>query len=354
MTTRKPTMKDVAARAGVCVMTVSYALRGHSSISKKTTERVRQIAAEMGYTPHPFVSALIKEIRAGRKMKAPPVIAYVSSYAERSYWITNPVQGLYYRGAKARCEELGFAFELYELSKFNMSGERLSEAMRYANVCGLVLGPVPVPGMTLDLDWDAFSCVAFGHSMSDPPIHRVTLNHWHAIGLTLGKLTGMGYQRIAAGTTKPVSRRIGDLYLAGFDLFQRNLPPSQRIPILMERPRNPETMRKWLRQYRPDVFIDMASGHYLRSITEAGWRVPEDVAYTTMCWYPERSEVAAINENSFEIGKAAINVIVQQIHDNRRGIPKHPSFTMVNGFWVDGPSAPGKREGTRRKTARAT
>ena len=45
----KPTMKEVAAAAGVSVMTVSRAFRSDASISDDTRERIRTVADELGY-----------------------------------------------------------------------------------------------------------------------------------------------------------------------------------------------------------------------------------------------------------------------------------------------------------------
>lgn len=45
----KPTMKEVAAAAGVSVMTVSRAFRSDASISDDTRERIRKVADELGY-----------------------------------------------------------------------------------------------------------------------------------------------------------------------------------------------------------------------------------------------------------------------------------------------------------------
>src|SRR5665648_213081 len=56
------TIKDVARRAGVAHTTVSRALRGNSIISAETTERVRQIASEMGYQP----SAAARSLKTNR------------------------------------------------------------------------------------------------------------------------------------------------------------------------------------------------------------------------------------------------------------------------------------------------
>lgn len=347
MSSRKPTMKDVAAQAGVSAMAVSYALRGHPSIPKKTTERIRAIAAQLGYKPHPLVSILIKEIRAGRKVMAPPVIGYITSFAGRSY---SGRANDYYSGVKARCEELGFAFAHYEMTKYGMSGKRLSKAMKYANVCGIVIAPVPTPGMSLDLDWDAFSSVAFGYTMGSPPIHRIVVNHWQSIRLVLQKLTEKGYTRIANGTTPRISKWIDGTYEAGVDAYHRKIPPSRRIPILTNTPRSPEIMKAWLEKYRPDAFVSHLGSVYESLIEKAGWRIPEDIACATLGWPIARAGLAGLNQNVFQTAKAAVDVLVQQIQDNRRGIPELPSFTMVNGSWVDGPSAPDKRKAVAKPT----
>ncbi len=44
-------LKDIAARAGTTAMTVSRALRGTRDVSPATRERIRALAAEMGYVP---------------------------------------------------------------------------------------------------------------------------------------------------------------------------------------------------------------------------------------------------------------------------------------------------------------
>src|SRR5689334_6620786 len=51
-------LKDIAARAGVSVMTVSKVLRDASDVSVATKARVRQLATEMGYTPDSMAQGL--------------------------------------------------------------------------------------------------------------------------------------------------------------------------------------------------------------------------------------------------------------------------------------------------------
>lgn len=55
---KKPTIKTIAALAGVSHVAVSRALRGCSDISIETTEKIRQIAKDIGYTPNAFARSL--------------------------------------------------------------------------------------------------------------------------------------------------------------------------------------------------------------------------------------------------------------------------------------------------------
>jgi LacI family transcriptional regulator len=56
--TARPTIKDVAERAGVSIATVSRALNDKSDVSGSTRERVREVAREVGYSPDPAARSL--------------------------------------------------------------------------------------------------------------------------------------------------------------------------------------------------------------------------------------------------------------------------------------------------------
>jgi DNA-binding LacI/PurR family transcriptional regulator len=58
---KRPTIVDVARRAGVSTAVVSYALNGRPGVSAETRERVLRIAAEYGWRP----SAAARSLRAG-------------------------------------------------------------------------------------------------------------------------------------------------------------------------------------------------------------------------------------------------------------------------------------------------
>ena len=51
-------LKDIAARTGVSVNTVSRALKGKGDISPETAQRIRNVADELGYVPHAAAASL--------------------------------------------------------------------------------------------------------------------------------------------------------------------------------------------------------------------------------------------------------------------------------------------------------
>ena len=75
---KRVTLRDIAAVAGVHVMTVSDALNGTRSVAPKTRENVRRIAAELNYIPNSAARALV----SGKSN----IIAVVSGILSEPYY----------------------------------------------------------------------------------------------------------------------------------------------------------------------------------------------------------------------------------------------------------------------------
>ena len=54
----KVTIRDVAAKAGVSISSVHFALSGKAGVSDETREKVRRTAEELGYQPNTLASSL--------------------------------------------------------------------------------------------------------------------------------------------------------------------------------------------------------------------------------------------------------------------------------------------------------
>src|SRR5664279_5152838 len=87
-------LKDVAARAGVSLMTVSKVLRDAPDVSEVTKTRVRRLAEEMGYVP----DALARGLRTRRTRLFGLVLPSV----------THPLLGQAVLAIENRAHELGY------------------------------------------------------------------------------------------------------------------------------------------------------------------------------------------------------------------------------------------------------
>jgi len=121
-------LKDIAARAGVSVMTVSKALREAADISAATRARVQQIAREMGYVPDAAARGL--------RSRTTRLLGVVISS------LTNPIYARILLAIEERAHEVGydviFAHSLNQPEREERCIHRLLER----RVDGLFISPV--------------------------------------------------------------------------------------------------------------------------------------------------------------------------------------------------------------------
>lgn len=72
---KKPTIQDVAERAGVGLGTVSRVLNGHPSVRAETRARVLRAMEELGYTPNPHA----RRIAGGRSYTVSVLLPFVAT-----------------------------------------------------------------------------------------------------------------------------------------------------------------------------------------------------------------------------------------------------------------------------------
>ena len=108
------TMRKVAEQAGVTQATVSMCLANNPRIPVATRERIRAVAAKLGYQPNPYVSALMRVRRQGRPHHDKPVIALINGLETAAAWRDSTAGTVRQmrEGAIARAAELGYRAEL--------------------------------------------------------------------------------------------------------------------------------------------------------------------------------------------------------------------------------------------------
>lgn len=119
-------LSDIAAAAGVHPTTVSRALRGGDGVGRKTAERVRAVARELGYLPHPAAASL----RTGRSKMLGVVVPR----------LTDVVLATIYEGIEQGSADAG-----YQTVVANSGDDREVQRLRVdtllsARVDGIILG----------------------------------------------------------------------------------------------------------------------------------------------------------------------------------------------------------------------
>jgi DNA-binding LacI/PurR family transcriptional regulator len=339
---RRVTVRDIARRLGVSHTTVSRALRDDPRISSDLRNKIHGAAVEMGYRPDPMLTALAHYRRA--KIPAPirASLAWINCWPNPKHLHTFRELDLYWRGAKEQAEQAGYRLEPFNCPK-DLSPERLQQILQTRNIEGLLLTPAwarVLPDWR-GLDWENFSVVRFGYSLESPTAHLVTSAQMFDGRIAYENIWSKGYRRIGLVYRENTQA----LFRAGYLLADVDLNHGKHIaPLVLAPAEDPSSrleqkhLREWLRKYRPDAILTD-----LRDVpawlANAGHRVPEDVALASFSVLDGMSD-AGINQNSLEIGRVAIQLLISLIHHNERGIPNICREVQIEGFWVDGRTLP--------------
>ena len=122
--TIRPRIADVAREAGVSKTAVSFAFNSPDRLAPETAIRIREIAEQLGYTPHPVARMLTQRQTLTIGVLTPQALSVIFS---------NPFFGAFSEGVARAAEESGYA--LHFISPLHGS---LAGAMSRATVDGVV------------------------------------------------------------------------------------------------------------------------------------------------------------------------------------------------------------------------
>ncbi|AHF89845.1 LacI family transcriptional regulator [Opitutaceae bacterium TAV5] len=336
-TASTPTLETIARRLNVSKVTVSLAMRGSRRISEKMRERVATVAAQVGYTPNPMVSALMVNLRSQRRGGRKFNLCFLTAFPDRDGWQRfHPTFPRMHAGARERAAELGYGIEIHWTGDAGGSGARLTQILESRGIPGIILAPLPARGgVTLGLDWSRFATVALGHTFTEVPCNRVSNHQFHSVTTALEVCYRRGFRRIGLVIPPLSDAKVEHAWQAGYLTFQVNHRAMRRLPPMMSGEFTETAVVAWAARSRPEVVVTTHT-HVLPWLRRAGHRVPEDIACVHLDWTPERSEFAGIDQQPEQIGAAAVDQLVEQINQNRRGIPDSPRTLLTEGIWRDG------------------
>lgn len=338
------TVRTIAERLNVSHTTVSRALKDDPRIRESVRRLVQDTARELGYRPDPMLGAL-SAYRLSRTQK--PIsaeLAWINCWPEPKRLRTFKEFDLYWKGAFEEAERAGYRLEEF-CCPTDLSPERLGKILLARNIRGLLLTPgwstvTPDWGQ---FNWDEFCIVRFGYSLATPRTHLVTSDQLLDGVLAFENMWNRGYRRIGMVMRTTQGTKLVR-FSAGYLYAQLRVEAGQRLPPLALNEPNPKEDQRllaaWLKREKPDAILTDLNLRAL--LTETGWRVPEQVGLAALSVLDGDAD-AGINQNSNEIGRAAVQTLISLIHHNERGIPQVPREVLVAGRWVDGSTLPVKK-----------
>jgi LacI family transcriptional regulator/LacI family repressor for deo operon, udp, cdd, tsx, nupC, and nupG len=338
MESRRVTQQDIARRAGVHRATVSMAFKAHPNIPAKTRERIMKIAADLGYSPDPMLSALAAYRNRQRPAAFHGTLAWLASSAPGFDWrdrTLRPHFSDYFAGAAAQAKHYGFNLEVFDLNPARLTPTRLASILGARGVSGILLCPQPRPDTNLEFPWQNFSAVTFGYSLATPHLHTVSATHYRAMRQTVHELRRLGYRRIGLALDGEHDLRTDHNYLAGFLVEQHLAADGAPVPILSAPYTDHRAVAQWLRAHRPDAVVT-GNYHFLDVLRSLGRRVPQSIGVACPLLPSADTELAGVIENSVEIGSVAVDFLIGMIHRQERGIPDNPQRIHVEGRWLPG------------------
>lgn len=327
------TLREIAQATGVSLMTVSRALRGQSGVSSGERRRIEKVAEELGYRPDPIVSRLMSHLRGSRVSSAEP-IAWITSHATPDEWHKNPSVWTTYLGARQRAEHLGYRLEEFWLNRTEVAPKRLSKILFNRGIRSVIVAQLPEPDVFPDFEWQHFASVCCGNSLQAPALHRVTSNIFQGHLLVWESLRRLGYQRIGLSLPMAHDVRVNHLWQGSLAVAQAGIRSRDRVPPLIIAHYMPEAFERWFDTVRPDAVISIRSAYE--------WLLAKGIQFPNDCGFVEinglHPQTAGLNRHQFEMGAAAVDLVVGELAIGQIGIPKIPKSVQLDCNWQSGPS----------------
>lgn len=268
-----PGLKDVAARAGVSIKTVSNVVNGYVHVAPETRARVQAAIEALGYVPN----LAARQLRSGRS----GVIALAVPELQSPYFAE--IAGLIVQAAERRSWTV-----LIDQTDGQAERERnLVAGLRRHAIDGLIFSPLALAGEEL-AQRDGTPMVLLGERIWHGPADHVAIDNTAAAADATRHLSGLGRRRIAAiGVQDRPSAVTARQRLAGYHaaLAEAGLRPDPALQAEVEsfhRADGAAAMARLLDAGEPPdavfCFNDLLALGALRTLLERGFAVPGDVA----------------------------------------------------------------------------
>ena len=336
---RRPSMADVAARAGVHKMTVSLALRDSPRIPPATRQRVRQAAKELGYRKSTVVSTVMGQLARSRRVEHATPLMFLSDLPPERQVDPNhlPYYKRFVNGGKQRAKELGFRLDVENYCDGKLSHKRLNQILETRGIQGVVINIGYQSPKRLDLNWSRLTAVTCGGQLEHPrQLSRVQSDMPQIMNRCLQELTARGYERIGCCVSKELNARLGYLIEGTYRVYQATLPKSRQVPLpLQSFSESAAAIPRWVKKEKPDAIIGCYHG-VLDDLEKEGYQAPRDFGFVSISQPGPNERYAGLHQFKGDLLATAVDIVVGNLVSGKLGLPDLPTRTLVPGVWMEG------------------
>jgi LacI family transcriptional regulator len=329
------TLKDIAARAGVSVATVSLALSGRGLASRSTVERLRALAEEMGYRPNPLLSSL-----AGQRFRSPAAVggSPLAIFNFPSMREGSGDRSDYPKYLEAEAKKMGYAPKAYPLTN-KSNAKTLFRELYHRMTQGIVItGSMDEKTFGAGFDWSHFSTVQCARFHALQPFHTVRPNIFQAVKLAFTQLQARGYERIGFGLGQHDELLEDDEVRQGaaISLQTNHLLHKNRIPVYTGGFNDQDTFLAWIDRWQPDAIVGFSLTQYW-FLKNHGLRIPEDIGFASLHLTDESLKTfSGLFQNAPSIARQSILLLDQMVRHRERGYTIEPLNLLVPSTWNEG------------------
>lgn len=272
-----PSIKEIAAQAGVSITTVSKVLNNYPDVSENTKAKVREVAEKLGYTPN----MAARNLALGRSN----IIGLVLSEIRE----TDSNGNIIFRiliGAKNLCSEKDYELLIINTDTKKQHTKKLAQLCKERQVSGVIVyGLKPGDPYFQEISESELPCIAIDIKMKGKNLTTITTDNIGAVKEVINLLHSKGHRHIGfingmKDVAVSVYRETGYLtameelglevkkgYIRYADYYE-DKAYEKTIELIKE---NPEVTAIFCAS-------DLMALGAIKAIQSLKWRVPEDIA----------------------------------------------------------------------------
>ncbi len=323
-------IKDIAAKCGFSVSTISKALNGYTDISRETKQKVVKAAEECGYLPNSMARAL----KTNRTHNIGVLFADEAHSGLKQEYFAGVLDAF-----KVEAEQSSYDITFIS-HNMNMNTRSMTylEHCRYRNFDGVCIACVDFQNPeVLELVNSDFPVVTIDHvfnnhtsinsanvaNMSELVKYIYGMGH-RKVAYVHGKKSAVTEQRLTSfcRTMQDLGTSVPPEYLV-LSAFHETQPTKNAVKQLLALPNRPTCI------IMPDDYATLGG---IEAIEEAGLRIPEDISVAGYDGIPLsqmlRPKLTTVRQDTERMGREAAHRLIEQI--------ENPLTTIIESLTVEG------------------